>query len=50
MIDKPKLLAWLDSRAEKPSKPLVQAVYAGLAERVRRGEFDDTTEPMVLPE
>jgi len=40
-IDRTKLLAWLDARAEPDRKPLVGAIYAGLAERLRRGEFDD---------
>jgi len=40
-IDKKKLLTWLDARAEPDRVPLVGAIYAGLAERLRRGEFDE---------
>ena len=39
MIDTASLLAFLDSRAETRS-PLVRAIYEALAQRIRRGDFD----------
>lgn len=39
MIDKERLLVWLRARAQSAS-PLVGGIYAGLIERVSRGEFD----------
>ena len=39
-VDKAVLLAFLQERA-KSNEPLIVAVYHGLAERVRRGDFDD---------
>lgn|GEM_PF-2125729 len=40
MIDTAALLAWLTARARDTRSPLVGAVYAGLVERIRRGDFD----------
>jgi len=40
-IDRIKLLAWLYARATPDRVPLVGSIYAGLAERLRRGDFDD---------
>src|SRR5690606_34359538 len=40
MLDLPALLRWLDERAESTRSPLVIAVYKGLADRIRRGDFD----------
>ena len=40
MIDREALLAWLDSAAEQRRNPLVQAIYEGLAGRIRCGDFD----------
>jgi hypothetical protein len=40
MLDKDELLAWLEDRTGMDRKPLVAAIYAGLAERIRRGDFD----------
>jgi len=37
VIDTDRLLAWLDDRA---GGLVAQSVYAGLAERIRRGDFD----------
>lgn len=39
MMDKEKLLAWLRSH-EQHTNILISSVYAGLAERVQRGDFD----------
>lgn len=39
MIDKKRLIEWLSARSGARS-PLVAAVYAGLVERIERGEFD----------
>ena len=36
-LDRDALLAWLDQRA---LGPVATAVYHGLAQRIRRGEFD----------
>lgn len=43
MIDREKLLAWLEVNAQRKS-PLAGAIYQGLAARVRRGEFDTEVE------
>jgi len=40
-INKVQLLAWIDEHAETHTVPLVSAIYAGLAERIRRGDFDE---------
>lgn len=40
MIDEAKLLAWLTERTTARS-PLVASVYQGLADRVRRGDFEE---------
>jgi hypothetical protein len=40
-IDKVQLLAWIDEHAEAHTMPLVSALYAGMAERIRRGDFDE---------
>jgi len=42
MIDAESLTAWLTDRA-KSNTPLVGAIYQGLIDRIRRGEFDATT-------
>lgn len=42
-LDRDKLLAWLDRRA-KSTGLVAGAVYAGLAERIRRGDYDDGEE------
>ncbi|HEY8588191.1 MAG TPA: hypothetical protein VIL55_01435 [Naasia sp.] len=39
-VDKAQLVAWLLERA-KARNVLLAAVYAGLADRVRRGDFDE---------
>lgn len=39
-VDKGALLAWLSKRATS-SEPLIVAVYQGLADRIRRGDFDE---------
>ena len=39
-LDKARLIAWLTDRAAVQA-PIVHAVYAGLADRIRRGEFDE---------
>lgn len=39
-VDMGALLAWIDKRA-KHSEPLIVAVYQGLADRIRRGDFDE---------
>ena len=39
-LDKDKLLAWIEDHAERHPLPLVGAIYAGLAERISRGDFD----------
>lgn len=38
-LDKHRLLAWLTERAQTKA-PLVGAIYSGLADRVKRGEFE----------
>lgn len=38
-LNRDKLLAWLTAKAQHRT-PLIGAIYAGLADRVRRGEFD----------
>lgn len=43
MIDRARLLAWLVEKA-KARDVVVGAVYQGLADRVRRGEFDEREE------
>lgn len=43
-LDRAALLSWLRTRS-MVGKPLVQAVYAGLGERVERGDFDVKKEP-----
>lgn len=40
MLDTPALLRWLDDRARTTRSPLVVAVYRGLIDRIRRGDFD----------
>lgn len=40
MIDKARLLVWLEARTGMDRKPLVAAIYAGLVERINRGDFD----------
>lgn len=45
MLDKDKLLAWIEDHAELHTKPLVAAIYAGLADRIRRGDFDTKERP-----
>ena len=44
MLDDRALLRWLDERASVTRSPLVGAVYAGLADRIRRGDFDEHRE------
>lgn len=39
-VDKTRLLGFLTERG-KHSEPLIVAVYQGLADRVRRGDFDE---------
>lgn len=39
LLDKDKLLIWLDHKSAH-SNVVVHAVYRGLAERIRHGEFD----------
>jgi hypothetical protein len=39
-LDTSALLRWLDERAATTRSPLVGAVYRGLADRIRRGDFD----------
>ena len=39
-IDKDKLIAWIEAHAGMRRVPLVGAIYAGLADRIRRGDFD----------
>lgn len=40
MIDRDSLIAWVRNAAVTHKKPLVQAIYVGLAERIERGDFD----------
>jgi hypothetical protein len=40
VIDKEALLAWLEPRTGTDRKPLVAAIYAGLRDRIQRGDFD----------
>lgn len=43
MLDKTKLLAWLKDRVNERTSIqglVITAVYLGLAERIRRGDFD----------
>lgn len=40
MIDKKKLIEWVTEHAETHTVPLVAAIYAGLAQRLERGDFD----------
>jgi hypothetical protein len=39
VIDAKRLLAWLDTKAVGRSV-VVHSIYKGLAERIRRGDFD----------
>lgn len=39
MIDTDRLLAHLRARADR-TDPIIHAIYTGLADRVRRGDFD----------
>lgn len=39
-LSTPALLAFLQQRADATRSPLVQAVYAGLIDRIKRGDFD----------
>lgn len=43
MIDTDQLLAFLDERAQS-SEALLVGVHAGLATRIRRGDFDQDPE------
>lgn len=43
MIDRERLISWLHDRANARSA-LVGAVYAGLADRIERGDFDNNRE------
>lgn len=40
MIDQAKLLSWIRDHAESHPLPLVSAIYAGLAQRIERGDFE----------
>lgn len=40
-IDKTRLVGWIQDHAEAHTMPLVAAIYAGLAERIERGDFDE---------
>lgn len=40
MLDTEKLLAFLEQRTDH-TNVVIQAVYAGLADRIRNGQFDD---------
>lgn len=42
-VNKETLIAWLTERSAARS-PLVASVYQGLADRVRRGDFDEEVE------
>lgn len=49
MIDKEELLKYLEKRAREeplPEPPMLvrYALFAGLAERIRRGDFDTQTQ------
>jgi hypothetical protein len=37
----PTLLAFLQHRADTTRSPLAGAIYTGLIDRIRRGDFDD---------
>ena len=39
-LDRTALLVWLDSH-DRDASPLVGAIYEGLTQRIRRGDFDE---------
>lgn len=43
-LSAPALIAFLQQRANATRSPLVQAVYTGLVDRIRRGDFDEKEE------
>jgi hypothetical protein len=41
VVDRERLLAFLDDGQRKTRSLLVQSVYQGLGDRIRRGDFDE---------